>query len=179
MIASKDELGRLDAIIGDGDLGVTVALGFTAVKKCVQAGAYFNMQTLLSNCGMAFADNAASKFGALMSTMFTRSGRAIKGKDQIGSVDLAAMLKEATEGVEQRGKAHLGDKTMLDALIPAGKALEKAAAEGQTLPACMDAALEAARRGAEETKKLSPRRGAPSGWETAPSALRTQAPARW
>lgn len=159
MMESKDELSRLDAIIGDGDLGVTVTLGFTAVKKSVQSGAYTDMQTLLSGCGMAFADNAASTFGALMSTMFTRSGRAIKGRDQIGPTDLAAMLKAATEGVEQRGKAHLGDKTMLDALIPANKALEQAAAEGQTLPACMEAALEAARRGAEDTTQLKSKAG--------------------
>jgi phosphoenolpyruvate---glycerone phosphotransferase subunit DhaL len=159
MMASKDKLAELDAIIGDGDLGVTVTLGFTAVKKSIQAGGYTDMQTLLSGCGMAFADNAASTFGALMSTMFTRAGRTIKGKDQIGPVEVAAMLQAAVEGVEQRGKAHLGDKTMLDALIPAREALNKAAADGKKLPECMDAALEAARNGAEETKKLRSKAG--------------------
>jgi dihydroxyacetone kinase phosphoprotein-dependent L subunit len=159
MMASKDKLSELDAIIGDGDLGVTVTLGFTAVKKSVQAGGYVDMQALLSGCGMAFADNAASTFGALMSTMFTRAGRAVKGKDQIGPAEAAAMLQSAVEGVEQRGKAHLGDKTMLDALIPAREALNKAAAEGKKLPDCMGAALEAARIGAEETKKLRSKAG--------------------
>ncbi len=159
MIASKDQLGELDAIIGDGDLGVTVTLGFTAVKRSVQTGGHADMQALLSGCGVAFADNAASTFGALMSTMFTRSGRAIKGMERIGPAELAAMLRAATEGVEQRGKAHLGDKTMLDALIPASQALEKAAAEGNTLSQCMDAALDAARRGAEETTKLRSKAG--------------------
>jgi dihydroxyacetone kinase len=69
------------------------------------------------------------------------------------------MLQAAVEGVEQRGKAHLGDKTMLDALIPASQALNKAAAEGKMLPDCMGAALEAAKVGAEETKKLRSKAG--------------------
>ena len=159
MMASKDKLSELDAIIGDGDLGVTVTLGFTAVKKSIQAGGHADMQAMLSGCGMAFGDNAASTFGALMSTMFIRAGRAVKGKDQIGPSEFAAMLQAATEGVEQRGKAHLGDKTMLDALIPASQALNKAANEGHPLPRCMDAALDAARNGVEETTKLKSKAG--------------------
>ena len=159
MMASKDKLSELDAIIGDGDLGVTVTLGFTAVKKSIQVGGHADMQSMLTDCGMAFADNAASTFGALLSTMFIRAGRVIKGKDQIGVGEFAAMLQAATEGVEQRGKAHLGDKTMLDALIPASQALNKAADEGHQLPKCMEAALDAARNGAEETTKLKSKAG--------------------
>jgi len=159
MLVAKDKLRDLDAIIGDGDLGVTVTLGFTAVKKYIQAGNYTDMQGMLSGCGMAFADNAASTFGALMSTMFIRAGRAVKGKNQIDPAEAAVMLQMATESVEQRGKAHLGDKTMLDALIPASQALTELANKGRTLPECMDAAIEAARKGAEETTKLRSRAG--------------------
>ena len=159
MIASKDRLGELDAIIGDGDLGVTVTLGFNAVKKSIQAGGHTDISEMLSGCGMAFADNAASTFGSLMSTMFVRAGRAVRGKDQIGSTEVSAMLHAAVEGVEQRGKAHIGDKTMLDALIPASVTFDRIAGEGRPLPECMEAALDAAKKGADETKKLRSKAG--------------------
>jgi dihydroxyacetone kinase-like protein len=159
MIASKDELCELDSVIGDGDLGVTVTLGFNAVKKTLQKGEAHDMQGVLSSCGLAFAENAASTFGALMSTMMIRAGRTVKGKDQIGPAEAAAMIQAAVEGVEQRGKAHVGDKTLLDALVPASQALSKAAGEGCPLPDCMEAALEAARKGAEETRKLKSKAG--------------------
>jgi dihydroxyacetone kinase-like protein len=159
MIASKDTLTEMDSIIGDGDLGVTVTLGFNAVKKILQSSGALDMQGVFSSCGAAFADNAASTFGALMSTMMIRAGRIVKGKDQIGPSEAAAMIQAAVEGVEQRGKAHTGDKTLLDALVPASKALAKAAGEGYSLPDCMNAALDAAKRGAEETKKLKSKAG--------------------
>jgi len=159
MIASKEELCELDSVIGDGDLGVTVTLGFNAVKKALQSVEAQDMQGVLSSCGAAFADNAASTFGALMSTMMIRAGRAIKGKDQIGPAEAAAMMQAAVEGVMQRGKAHVGDKTLLDALVPASQALGKAAGERYPLPDCVGAALEAARKGAEETISLRSKAG--------------------
>ena len=159
MMASKDSLCELDSIIGDGDLGVTCTLGFGAVKKCAQTGGQADVQALLLGCGMAFADNAASTFGSLMSTMFIRAGRAVKGKTEIWPSEAAAMLQSAVEGIEQRGKAQLGDKTMLDSLIPASLALTKAAAEGHTLPDCLAAACDAAKAGAEETISLRSRAG--------------------
>ena len=163
MIASKEELCELDSVIGDGDLGVTVTLGFNAVKKTLQGGGALDMQGVLSDCGVAFADNAASTFGALMSTMMIRAGCTVKEKDQIGPAEAAAMIQAAAEGVEQRGKAHVGDKTLLDALVPASQAFGKAAGEKCLLPDCIEAALEAARKGADETTNLRSKAGR-SGW---------------
>ncbi|MGD0805358.1 MAG: dihydroxyacetone kinase subunit DhaL [Candidatus Bathyarchaeia archaeon] len=159
MIASKEQLCELDSVIGDGDLGVTVTLGFNAVKKTLQGAGSQDIQGVLTSCGVAFADNAASTFGALMSTMMIRAGRAVKEKNQIGQAEAIMMIRAAVEGVEYRGKAHIGDKTLLDALVPASQAFDKAAGEGFSLPDCMQAALEAARKGAEETTKLRSKAG--------------------
>jgi dihydroxyacetone kinase len=73
------------------------------------------------------------------------------------------MIQAAAEGVEQRGKAHVGDKTLLDALVPASQAFGKAAGEKCLLPDCIEAALEAARKGADETTNLRSKAGR-SGW---------------
>jgi dihydroxyacetone kinase phosphoprotein-dependent L subunit len=159
MIGAKDRLTELDAEIGDGDLGVTVSLGFSAVRNAIHAKEYANLQELLSGCGTAFADNAASTFGTLMYTMFSRAGRAVKNKTEVSTTDAADMLRAATEGVMLRGKANLGDKTMLDALIPGSQALDEAVGEGLSLPKCMMAALEAAKEGAQNTINLKAKAG--------------------
>jgi dihydroxyacetone kinase-like protein len=154
MIAAKDRLTELDAIIGDGDLGVTTVLGFSAVKETLANSAPLNLQEVLKKSGMAFADKAASTFGTLTATMFMKAGDVLKGKEAIGAADLAAMLRAAAEAVQKRGKAGEGDKTILDALIPAAKAAEGAAENGKTLSVCLESAREAAQKGAENTVKM-------------------------
>lgn len=163
MIAAKDSLNALDGAIGDGDLGITITLGFQAIEKQLAASQTEDLQAILTDCGIAFADNAASTFGALMATMFTRAGRVVKGKDTIGPEEEAAILKAAAEGVQKRGSASLGDKTILDALIPAAKAVEAACVSGQSLLACTEAGLQAARVGAEKTIQMRSKAGR-SGW---------------
>lgn len=163
MIAAKDLLNTLDGAIGDGDLGITMTLGFQAIKKQLLACQTEDMQAILTDCGMAFADNAASTFGALMATMFTRAGRVVKGKDAIGRSEEVAILNAAAEGVQKRGGASLGDKTLLDALIPAAEAMEAACSSGQSLLACTEAGLQAARLGAEKTIQMRSKAGR-SGW---------------
>lgn len=163
VIASKDQLTELDSAIGDGDLGVTMTLGFRAIQDALKESQDLDLQGVLSKCGMAFADHAASTFGALMSTMFSRAGRAVKGLENIGAAEAAAMLRSAVEGVQQRGKAAPGDKTVLDAMIPASQAFDQAASSGQSLPACLATALQAAQQGAEATIGMRSHAGR-SGW---------------
>jgi dihydroxyacetone kinase phosphoprotein-dependent L subunit len=163
VIASKDQLTDLDAVIGDGDLGVTMTLGFNAVKESLRSLNPSSLQEVLKETGMAFADKAASTFGTLVSVMFMRAGDAVKGKDAIAGGDVAAMLRAAAEGVQRRGKAKLGDKTVLDALFPAAEAAEQAVKEGKTLPDCLDAALAAAKQGAENTVNMRSQAGR-SSW---------------
>ena len=163
ILAAKDQLTELDAAIGDGDLGVTMTLGFRAIQQALQETADLDISGVFSKCGMAFADHAASTFGALMSTMFTRAARTVKGKELITPIEAAEILSAATEGVQQRGKAQLGDKTVLDAMIPARDAMNKAVQGGANLQDALDAALQAARQGAEDTIALKSKAGR-SGW---------------
>jgi dihydroxyacetone kinase phosphoprotein-dependent L subunit len=163
VIAAKDQLTDLDAVIGDGDLGVTMTLGCNAVKKSFGSLNPNSLQEVLRAAGMAFADKAASTFGTLVSVMFMRAGDAVRGKDAIEGNDVAAMLRAAAEGVQRRGKAKLGDKTVLDALFPAAEAAEQAVKEGKTLPDCLDAALAAAKQGAENTVNMRSQAGR-SSW---------------
>jgi len=163
MIAAKDILNELDGAIGDGDLGITMTLGFQAIRKQLSTCQYEDMQSVLSDCGMAFADNAASTFGALMATMFTRAARIMKEKTAIGPEEGAAILKAAMEGVQKRGGAALGDKTILDALIPASEAFEKSSLSSQSLLTCLEAGLKAAQIGVEQTTQMRAKAGR-SGW---------------
>jgi phosphoenolpyruvate---glycerone phosphotransferase subunit DhaL len=163
IFTAKDQLTELDAAIGDGDLGVTMTLGFRAIQLELKNVDGLDLNGILSKCGTAFADNAASTFGALMSTMFLRSARSIRGKDAIGTAEAAGMLAASVEGVQQRGKAEAGDKTVLDAMIPASKALQDAADNGSNLPDGMRLALQAAQQGAENTIGMKSKAGR-SGW---------------
>jgi phosphoenolpyruvate---glycerone phosphotransferase subunit DhaL len=163
MIAAKDSLNSLDGAIGDGDLGITMTLGFQAIRKQLSICRYDDLAAVFSDCGMAFADNAASTFGALMATMFHRASRAVKGKMTIGPEEGAAILKAAAEGVQKRGNANLGDKTILDALLPAAEAFEKSAMSGQALQVCMEEGIKAAQMGAEQTIPMRSKAGR-SGW---------------
>jgi dihydroxyacetone kinase-like protein len=95
--------------------------------------------------------------------MFSRCGRVIKGQDSIGPAEAAAMLRAAADGVQQRGKAALGEKTVLDALIPAAEAFGKTLSEGQDLASCLAASLSAAQTGAEGTIGMRSRAGR-SSW---------------
>jgi phosphoenolpyruvate---glycerone phosphotransferase subunit DhaL len=159
VVAAKDQLTELDATIGDGDLGVTMTLGFNAVKEDLASAHPSNPQEVLRIAGKAFADKAASTFGTLMAAMFMRAGEAVKGKECIGAAEFASMLRAAAEGVQKRGKAKLGEKTVLDALFPAVEAAERASASGQGLSQCVDEALAGARQGAEDAVKMRSQAG--------------------
>jgi dihydroxyacetone kinase phosphoprotein-dependent L subunit len=163
MIDEKDRLNTLDAAIGDGDLGITMTLGFQAIRKQLSESHYEDIHSILSDCGMAFADNAASTFGTLMSTMFTKAGLVLREKKSIGREEGVAILQAAIEGVQKRGGANLGDKTILDALIPAKEAFEHSAISGQSFIMNLDSALHAAEEGAERTIGMRSKAGR-AGW---------------
>jgi dihydroxyacetone kinase phosphoprotein-dependent L subunit len=163
MINEKDNLNTLDAAIGDGDLGITLTLGFHAIRKQLNESQYEDLFSLFSDCGMAFGENAASTFGTLVSTMFTKAGGELKEKKSMGPEEGVAVLQAAIVGVQKRGGATLGDKTILDALIPAKDAFERSANSGQSGVDCLDSALLAAQEGAERTVEMRSKAGR-AGW---------------
>lgn len=159
MIANRDRIGELDAAIGDGDLGVTILLGFNAVKKVLEDTADYDIQTIMNKVAVEISENASSTFGILMYSMFSKAGNAIAGHDTITPQDGAIMLQAAIDGVMKKGKATLGDKTVLDAMVPATEAYKVSAAEGKSLYDCLQAAIRAGTWGAEQTIEMRSKAG--------------------
>jgi phosphoenolpyruvate---glycerone phosphotransferase subunit DhaL len=154
MIAAENELQALDAALGDGDLGVTTKMGFQAIQAICQKSADSNIGSLLSAAGIAFMNANASTMGTLLGTAWMRAGKVAAGKASVTLSDATAMCRAAAEGIQQRGKAHLGDKTILDALFPACDALAKADQDGKSCAEAFAAAAGAAERAVEETAAL-------------------------
>ncbi|MBC7236584.1 MAG: dihydroxyacetone kinase subunit L [Chloroflexi bacterium] len=162
-VAQAERLRELDAAIGDGDLGITVTLGFEALKEALAELANADVGTILMRSGMAFNRKAASTFGALFATMMMRAARVGKGKEKVGLAEVREMFAVAVEGVKERGKADVGDKTLLDALMPAAEAVAAAAEEGAALPEALARAADAAEAGAKATVEMKSRAGR-SSW---------------
>jgi len=159
LTSAADTLRDLDAAIGDGDLGITVTIGFGAVRAALPDLADQDLSTLLMKSGMTFNRKAASTFGALFATMMMRAARVAKGLEVIGTAQLADMAQAAAEGVKERGKSDVGDKTLLDALVPAAQALGQAAEEGVSLSEALQRAADAAEEGMRATAAIKSKVG--------------------
>jgi len=165
LIDHADELNRLDAAIGDGDMGVTMQIGARAVLDTLRSSSDVDLVTLLSRAGMAFNRAAASTIGALVATAGMRAGKVARDENAV-ALDLpllARMVAAAEAGIRERGKARRGDKTLLDALIPASEALTQAASEGADVREAGRRALAAAQRGCEESIAMRGKMGR-AGW---------------
>ena len=143
-----DYLTRLDAAIGDGDLGITMAKGASALQDYVSANLPGDdLGKFLSRMGMAFNRAAPSTMGTLIATALMRAGKAARGLASLDEQSLAKMLSAANSGVQERGKAKPGDKTVVDALHPAAEAFAAAIERGDDLGAAAEMMLQAAREG--------------------------------
>lgn len=156
---SADQLNRLDAAVGDGDLGITMTLGCRAVRDALPGLADQDLGTLVARSGMAFNSAAPSTMGALLAIGAMRAGKEAKGVQEIDLPLLARMTRAAEAGIKERGKAERGDKTLLDALGPSADALEEAASQGRSLREAVVAATAAARAGVEATIPLKAKSG--------------------
>lgn len=150
----KVYLCELDAALGDGDHGISMAKSFHAVRVKLGEMEGKDLGSVLSAVGMTLVSEVGGAMGPLFGTAFMRAGKAMAGKDKVEPVDLARMIAAAEEGVAQRGKAQPGDKTMLDAIHPAAQAAQRAASEGGDLLAVLQAAAVGAGQGVEETKGM-------------------------
>ncbi len=156
-VAHKDELTQLDAAIGDADHGANMARGFNAVKgkladlKDKDVGAIFKAvaMTLISTVGGAS--------GPLYGTFFLQAANPSNGKKELSLAELSATFDAGLQGLMSRGKAAVGEKTMVDALVPALAALK--AAGGDTLDEALDRAVASARKGADSTVPLVAKKG--------------------
>jgi dihydroxyacetone kinase-like protein len=145
----RDELTALDAAIGDADHGINMDRGLKAALARVDSEhlAEKDAGTVVRAIAMALISTIGGAAGPLYGTGLLRLATSVGARTEMSPAELAAAFRSAVEGVQQRGKAQAGEKTMLDALIPACDALEVAVASGQPLPVALAEASEAARQG--------------------------------
>jgi dihydroxyacetone kinase-like protein len=158
--ANKEYLTQLDAAVGDGDHGINMQRGMAAVLVKVDTPTEGqDIGALLKTVGMTLVSTVGGAGGPLYGTLFLQMGTAVSGKEELGPDDWAAALEAAITGVQARGKAEPGDKTMIDALIPGRDALKAALAEGATFPDALRKSADAAEQGMQDTVPLVARKG--------------------
>ncbi|HHF98721.1 MAG TPA: dihydroxyacetone kinase subunit L [Candidatus Aerophobetes bacterium] len=155
----QEELNRLDANIGDGDHGRTVAGAFKNVLKQEKELEGKDIGEALQIIGRTLAFSTGAATGPLYGSAFIEAGKKLKGKEKLSLEDWKEALSGAVEGVKRRGKAEVGDKTMLDTLYPIAKSLEDSIEKGESLKEALLKAKDAAKRGMESTKELVSKRG--------------------
>ncbi len=149
----------LDGVMGDGDFGTSLADGYRAILKGWDALNRADAGAFLLNVAMLWTGSVGGCSGTVWGTLFMRCGMAFRGKTEVGIDEAIPALKNAMEGIMQRGGASLGDKTMLDALDAIVKSLEKSVAEDADLDKALDDAAEAAVAMKETSKGWTARRG--------------------
>jgi dihydroxyacetone kinase-like protein len=117
----KDYLNELDSKIGDGDHGISMSRGFSAITKYIQKNDLMNIADILVKGGMQFNEATGSTIGILIFSAMRSAGLAIKNKEFIDLKDLSAMFDEAIKAIIKTGKASVGQKTILDTFIPTFK----------------------------------------------------------
>ncbi len=157
MDAARDELCALDGEIGDADHGVAMSGGFGAIRTAVADLDDVTPTEIFNAAAKAFLNAVGASSGPLYATAFMRAGAAVKGKDALGDDDASALVAAMAEGIAHRGKATLGDKTMLDAWGPASDAAREAG--GQPAEAVFHAAADAAEAGAAATADMQAKLG--------------------
>jgi dihydroxyacetone kinase-like protein len=155
----RTELSHLDQEIGDGDHGENLARGFSAVITKLQATEPETPAKVMSLVATTLISTVGGASGPLFGTAFLRASTVFGATTELDGNVVAAALAAARDGVIARGKAELGDKTMVDALSPAADAALAAAAAGADVAGVVAAAAEAGAAGAEATKPLQARKG--------------------
>jgi len=172
--ASADELNRLDGFAGDGDLGITMSEASRALKDVLAANQDMGGGPLLSACGAAIARKAPSTSGTLVATGFLRAAKAVTGTavtgtagTEAGGTDAGGTGVEALErafaaatlGIQARGKAAPGDRTLVDGLDAVCTSLRESLAAGHTLTDALHFAAAAASAAADRTVGMEPKVG--------------------
>jgi dihydroxyacetone kinase-like protein len=157
--ANRDHLTQLDAAIGDADHGINLARGFTAVLAALETKPAETPGAVLTVTGSTLISKVGGASGPLYGMAFRRAGQALGTAEEVGLPALSQALEAALAGVQQLGAAREGDKTMVDALAPATRALAKAVSEGATQADALAAAAAAAAEGAAATVSMEARKG--------------------
>ena len=170
-----DEFSALDAVSGDGDHGTAIVAALTAIADASQKDA--DLQAMLSEMAMAAMGQACGSTSTLIGALFLGMSDGVE-TSELDARATADMFASGLSSVQRQTKAGVGDRTMMDALIPAVEALQAHCADG--LQPMFEAAAAAAAEGAERTKDLVARLWTSTqSWETAFSVTWIPAPRRW
>ena len=155
----KGRLCALDGAIGDGDHGTSMALGFSEIARRLEAEDFADVGALLTMAGNTFIGSVGGVTGIMFGTLLLEAGKKVKGQTDVSSAGLADMFDAALQAMRARGKAEEGDKSMVDALAPAARALKEAG--GQALPPAqaLSRASDAAEAGVKATRDMEAKVG--------------------
>jgi len=152
--SEHERLNDLDQAMGDGDIGITLDKIGEALTEYAATEPIDDIGKWLGKAGIVANRYGSSSFGTLLATALMRGGKAVAGKTTLDDADLALIFRTAVEGMQERGKANLGDKTVLDALIPAANVFDAAIAAGTSAFAAAQEALAAAEAGRDAVTPL-------------------------
>ena len=163
IVDNADYFAQLDSVAGDGDFGFSLRNGFEVVVADYDTFDHSTPGVLLKKIGMVIAGKVGGVSGPIWGTAFLRAAGAAGDRTELAPEDVIAMLRASIAGIMQRGEASLGDKTLLDALVPAVDSLEASIADPATIQdhgvAAIQAAADVAVKAAEETKPMIAKRG--------------------
>ena len=152
-------LSELDSYGGDGDHGTTMLRAMENLKNAAGSSQGGQIKKLLSDIAWAVMGTDGGATGPLFGSFFMGMSNGAAEVEVVDSAILALMFEAGLQNVAKRTKAQIGDKTIMDAMIPAVKEARLAADEGSAIAAMLEKAAEAARKGADSTKDLQPRHG--------------------
>jgi len=156
MEENRDLLIELDSKLGDGDLGLTMTKAFSAADDRMKNSEESDIGQFFLETGMEITRSAPSTMGTLVATGFMRGGKALKGKTELSPADMILFFRAFADSLADRGKSRPGEKTVVDVIEPAARAMEGASDDWNALA---DAGIAAARKGLESTKAMMAQHG--------------------
>lgn len=150
---------ELDSVAGDGDFGMSVAKGFKVLKENWEELSKESIAQFLKDSGMIITEHCGGASGPIWGSAFRGAAKYAKGKDDLSLSEVAELFQSGIDAIQKRGGAKLGDKTLLDAIIPATESLKESAASDISMKDAMKKAAQSAVDGAEKTKDMVARKG--------------------
>ncbi len=158
-VENEKYFGDLDAVVGDGDLGYSLARGFEKLLEGWDDIDRADTSTFLKRAGMIITSRIGGTSGPIWGTAFMKAGIAAGGADTLTADQVVPMLRAATDGIKVRGQSDVGDKTLLDVLVPMTDEIDRQLAAGSDMAKTLAAASRVAREAAEATSEMVAKRG--------------------
>lgn len=159
IVASEPLLTQIDSIIGDGDHGTGMRDGFMVLRETLITNEYPDIYALMREAGLTLVKNMGGASGVIFGTLFIAGHEAVRSKTDMDADAIIAFFDAGSTSIAKRGRTARGDKTMLDALLPAVEAMRRKREETEDVALLLEAAYEGALQGVENTKSMISRKG--------------------